>query len=72
MMEDATMRNADAEWLADKLHSGGDWCKEAAAALVDMAKAADYYRAGLEQCAPKYVPGAKYFDFGLDSILITG
>lgn len=36
-----------AEWLADKLHAGGDTCKEAAAALVRMAKEVERLRSGI-------------------------
>lgn len=45
-----------AEWLADKLHNGGDYGKEAAELLVSQAKALDYYTAGREQRMPKWVP----------------
>lgn len=45
-----------AEWLADKLRSGGDFGEEAAALLVSQAKALDYLTAGREQRAPAWVP----------------
>jgi len=45
-----------AEWLADKLHNGGDYGKEAAALLVHQAKELDYLRAGREDRKPAYVP----------------
>lgn len=45
-----------AERLADKLHNGGDYGKEAAALLVDQAKELEYLRAAREQRAPMWVP----------------
>ena len=45
-----------AEWLADKLHNGGDYGKEAAELLVSQAKALEYFTAGREQRAPAWVP----------------
>lgn len=36
-----------AEWLADKLHAGGDTCKEAASALVRMAREVERLRVGI-------------------------
>ena len=39
-----------AEWLADKLHNGGDYGKEAAALLVEQAKELDYLRAVYTGC----------------------
>lgn len=45
-----------AEWLADKLHNGGDYGKEAAALLVHQAKELDYLRAAREDRKPAWVP----------------
>jgi hypothetical protein len=45
-----------AEWLADKLHNGGDYGKEAAALLVHQAKELDYLRAARENRKPAWVP----------------
>lgn len=45
-----------AAWLADKLHNGGDYGKEAAELLVHQAKALDYLRAGHEDRKPAWVP----------------
>ena len=45
-----------AEWLADKLHNGGDYGKEAAALLVHQAKELDYLRAAREGRKPAWVP----------------
>lgn len=39
---------AYAEWLADKLHNGGDFGKEAAALLVNQAKEVERMREALE------------------------
>jgi hypothetical protein len=40
-----------AEWLADKLHNGGDYGKEAAALLVEQAKALADVAMMLKMCA---------------------
>lgn len=45
-----------AGWLADKLHNGGDYGKEAAALLVEQAKELEFLRAAREQRAPRWVP----------------
>jgi hypothetical protein len=45
-----------AEWLADKLHNGGDYGKEAAALLVKQAKELEFLRACRERREPRFVP----------------